>query len=251
MSKVVKSKSSKTNKKVIEENIPIIEEEKITKKRVIKKKPSNIIESNIIKSNIIKSNIIESNIIKSNKDNIDDNTFKQKKDIDEDINDKDDKNDESIETESIETEDIDDDEDEEKKDEDNEVEEDEKEDFDEEIIDKKMEYLEKEEEGEECIYDLEYDEIYDTELDKQAIEVSKEDRITKNIMTTYERVRVLGIRAKQITLGAKVLIKTDINISAMEKAVKELEAGMTPLKIKRTLPNNKYEIWKISELVQK
>ena len=88
-------------------------------------------------------------------------------------------------------------------------------------------------------------------IGKKPIEVALEDRITKNIMTTYERVRVLGIRAKQITMGAKVLIKCDDKLSAMEKALKELEAGMTPLKIKRTLPSNKYEIWKISELIQK
>jgi DNA-directed RNA polymerase subunit K/omega len=70
-------------------------------------------------------------------------------------------------------------------------------------------------------------------------------------MTSYERVRVLGIRAQQLNKGAKAMIKINQNLSVMEIAKLELEAGMTPLKIKRPLPNNTYEIWKISELIHK
>ena len=237
MSNINKSKSSRTIKKVIKETIPIINEEIMTKKRVIRKKPN---------SNIDSKSIIDNKEL--------DKIYKQKDELVEDINEvNEDKEDEiiqsDIDSESVDSEEI---EEENKEDEDEEEKDEDKEEFDEEIIDKKIDYLEKEEpEGEDCVYDLEYDEIYDTELDKQSIEVSKEDRITKNIMTSYERVRVLGIRSKQITMGAKVLIKCDDNISAMEKALKELETGMTPLKIKRTLPNNKFEIWKISELIQK
>jgi len=247
MSNIIKSKSSKTNKKVIDEIKPIINEEIMTKKRVIRKKPNINIES----KSINKDN-------KDNKDNKElDKIYKQKEDLDDDNDDnkeEDNIQNESVnnsdnDSESVDSEELDDDN---KDEEDDEEKDEEKEEFDEELIDKKIDYLEKEEpEGEDCVYDLEYDEIYDTELDKQSIEVSKEDRITKNIMTSYERVRVLGIRSKQITMGAKVLIKCDDSLSAMEKALKELETGMTPLKIKRSLPNNKFEIWKISELIHK
>jgi len=41
----------------------------------------------------------------------------------------------------------------------------------------------------------------------------------------------------------------DINkLSPSEIAVLELKNGSMPIKIKRTLPNGKYEIWKIAEL---
>ena len=239
MSKVVKSKSLKTNKKVVDETIPIINEEIITKKRVIRKKTNNVINSKSIKNDNIESKSIKND----NKDL--DIEYKQTDELVDNNEDKEDTVQSDIESDSVESEEIED-----EKEEDDDKDE-EKEEFDEEIIDKKIDYLEKEPEAEDCVYDLEYDEIYDTELDKQAIEVDKENRITKNIMTSYERVRVLGIRSKQITMGAKVLIKCDESLSAMEKAKLELETGMTPLKIKRTLPNNKFEIWKISELIQK
>jgi len=88
----------------------------------------------------------------------------------------------------------------------------------------------------------------DTDADQQAQRVPDEERISKNRLTKYERVRILGTRAKQISLGAKVLVKVSDVKSPFELALLELENDVLPYKIKRPLPNNRYEIWKLSEL---
>lgn len=67
-------------------------------------------------------------------------------------------------------------------------------------------------------------------------------------LTKYERVRILGTRAKQLALGAPPLVKNVSNKSPIEIAEIELMMNMIPFKIKRPLPNNTYEIWKLSEL---
>ena len=51
--------------------------------------------------------------------------------------------------------------------------------------------------------------------------------------TRYERARIIGARALQISMGAPVLLEDDsgepINI-----ALKELESGIIPITVKRT-----------------
>jgi len=67
-------------------------------------------------------------------------------------------------------------------------------------------------------------------------------------MSKYEKVRIIGIRAKQIMTGANILIKGVENKTPTEIAELELINNMVPFKIKRRLPNGRYEIWKLSEL---
>lgn len=99
-----------------------------------------------------------------------------------------------------------------------------------------------------CFYDFEQNEVNNI----QNNDVPKEDRITMPYLTKYERVRVLGTRAKQISLGAKILVKNvDLTTkNPIEIAKIELELGIVPFKIRRPLPNGKVEEWKISELVK-
>lgn len=79
-------------------------------------------------------------------------------------------------------------------------------------------------------------------------------RISKNQMTKYELVRILGERTVQLTRGAKPLIKqnknTD-NLTYKEIAIEEIKLDMIPLKIKRMVSTNngyQYEIWNVNEL---
>ena len=78
--------------------------------------------------------------------------------------------------------------------------------------------------------------------------VLPEERITLPKLTKYERVRLIGTRAKQISLGAKVMVKNTAGLNPIEIAKLELEHRMIPMKVKRVLPDNKIEIWKLSEL---
>ena len=100
------------------------------------------------------------------------------------------------------------------------------------------------EDEDEDIFD--YNDI-DTEITKD-LKVPENERITIPRLTKYERVRLLGTRAKQISDGSKVFIKSTKVKTAMDIAELELEYKVIPLKIKRPLPNGRYEIWSIKEL---
>ena len=95
-------------------------------------------------------------------------------------------------------------------------------------------------------------EIEDDFLEDDNIEtitfVEPSKRITKKFMTIYERVRILGERAKQLSLGAKPLIKGAENMDPKIVAKMELENKVIPLIIIRPLPNGQKEKWRVSEL---
>ena len=55
-------------------------------------------------------------------------------------------------------------------------------------------------------------------------------------MTKYERARVLGTRALQISMNAPVLVPVEGETDPLEIALKELAAKKIPLVIRRYLP---------------
>ena len=92
--------------------------------------------------------------------------------------------------------------------------------------------------------------LQSSEINNKYIIVNPKDRITKNKLTRYELVRIIGERTKQLTMGAKPLIKIkkeSDELNYKEIAMEELKLNMTPFKIKRFV-NNTYEIWKLDEL---
>lgn len=109
---------------------------------------------------------------------------------------------------------------------------------------------ENEDENDEC-YEQFDDVAVTDDNDQIPIELKNEQRITDPTLTNYEFVRILGIRAKQIAMGSKVMLKTDNidKLSYMDLAKYELEKKISPIKIIRHLPNNFYEKWKLSELL--
>lgn len=113
------------------------------------------------------------------------------------------------------------------------------------------------EEGNPCVIqkiiddDNEYMDNYDeTEIqqDTTVEYVKKEDRQSSAKLTKYEMVRILGERTKQLTMGAKILIKNHKNLSYDIIAEEELKLNMIPFKIRRPLPNGKFELWTLDEL---
>ena len=94
----------------------------------------------------------------------------------------------------------------------------------------------------------ELEEIYDDDNLKFDEIVKSEERITKPFMTIFERVRLLGDRAKQLSLGAKPMIKGLDTMNPKEIAKMELEKGVLPLIIERVLPNGRKERWRVNEL---
>lgn len=74
------------------------------------------------------------------------------------------------------------------------------------------------------------------------------NRISPNRLTKYEMIRMLGERERQLTMGAKPLIKNHELLTYDKIAEEELKLNMIPYKIKRYLPNGKHEIWTLDEL---
>ena len=95
------------------------------------------------------------------------------------------------------------------------------------------------------------DDSSDVHQEQPTVYVKGDQRITNPRLTRYEMVRIIGERTKQLTMGAKPLVKNFQDLSYEDIAVEELKLNMTPFKIKRPLPNNKIEIWEIKELDKK
>eukprot|EP00357_Protocruzia_adherens_P035127 CAMPEP_0114997902 /NCGR_PEP_ID=MMETSP0216-20121206/15175_1 /TAXON_ID=223996 /ORGANISM="Protocruzia adherens, Strain Boccale" /LENGTH=130 /DNA_ID=CAMNT_0002362371 /DNA_START=36 /DNA_END=428 /DNA_ORIENTATION=- len=96
--------------------------------------------------------------------------------------------------------------------------------------------------------------------DGQAVEIntdykmedSKEnrERTTCRYLTKYERARVLGTRALQISRNAPVMVDLEPGeIDPLEIAEKELLERKIPFIIRRYLPDGTFEDWKIDELI--
>jgi DNA-directed RNA polymerase subunit K/omega len=61
-------------------------------------------------------------------------------------------------------------------------------------------------------------------------------------VTRFEKARIVGARALQISMGAPILIDISGGISSpIDIALKELEVGVLPMTIRRTLPDGTYQ----------
>jgi DNA-directed RNA polymerase subunit K/omega len=88
----------------------------------------------------------------------------------------------------------------------------------------------------------------DNEIKNTDIITDPQLREAKPILTKYERVRILGDRAKQLSLGAKSMLLNVDNLQPKEIAKLELQMGKIPFKIEKVFPDGRREIWKVSEL---
>ncbi|KAJ9117788.1 hypothetical protein QFC20_000067 [Naganishia adeliensis] len=78
---------------------------------------------------------------------------------------------------------------------------------------------------------------------------ANEKRVTTPYLTKYERARILGTRALQISMNAPVLVPLEGETDPLEIATKELKAKKIPLVVRRYLPDGSFEDWKVSELI--
>ncbi|GAA6029563.1 hypothetical protein JCM8097_000939 [Rhodosporidiobolus ruineniae] len=83
------------------------------------------------------------------------------------------------------------------------------------------------------------------EMPKEA----NKERVTTPYMTKYERARILGTRALQISMNAPVLVDLQGESDPLVIAQKELAAKKIPLVVRRFLPDGSYEDWLVSELL--
>ena len=79
--------------------------------------------------------------------------------------------------------------------------------------------------------------------------VADEDRITSKFMTKYERARILGTRALQISKNAPLMVDPGEESDPYKLAELELSTKKIPFIVRRYLPDGSYEDWKVNELV--
>ena len=61
-------------------------------------------------------------------------------------------------------------------------------------------------------------------------------------LTRFEKARIVGARALQIAMGAPILIEPSDTLSnPIDIALRELESGVLPITIRRTLPDGTYQ----------
>ena len=78
--------------------------------------------------------------------------------------------------------------------------------------------------------------------------IADEDRITSRFMTKYERARILGTRALQISKNAPLMIDPADESDPYRLAEIELAEKKIPFIIRRYLPDCSYEDWKVCDL---
>lgn len=83
----------------------------------------------------------------------------------------------------------------------------------------------------------------------KELAVPKEERSTTPYMTKYEKARILGTRALQISLNAPVLVDIEGETDPLQIAMKELAQRKIPLVIRRYLPDGSFEDWGCDELI--
>eukprot|EP01024_Parvocaulis_polyphysoides_P044791 TRINITY_DN4147_c0_g1_i1.p4 TRINITY_DN4147_c0_g1~~TRINITY_DN4147_c0_g1_i1.p4 ORF type:complete len:128 (+),score=32.55 TRINITY_DN4147_c0_g1_i1:82-465(+) len=75
-------------------------------------------------------------------------------------------------------------------------------------------------------------------------------KMTTKYMTKYEKARILGTRALQISMNAPVMVELDGETDPLEIAEKELRMNRIPFTIRRYLPDGSFEDWKVQDLLQ-
>ncbi|PQE13632.1 hypothetical protein CJF31_00005064 [Rutstroemia sp. NJR-2017a BVV2] len=80
--------------------------------------------------------------------------------------------------------------------------------------------------------------------------IPKDQRTTTPYMTKYERARILGTRALQISMNAPILVDQEGETDPLQIAIKELKDKKIPLIVRRYMPDGWYEDWTCEELLQ-
>ncbi|GAB2271655.1 hypothetical protein Dimus_006485 [Dionaea muscipula] len=87
------------------------------------------------------------------------------------------------------------------------------------------------------------------EKEEQQQEPKQRAKKTSKYMTKYERARILGTRALQISMNAPVMVELEGETDPLEIAMKELREKKIPFTIRRYLPDGSYEDWAVDDLI--
>ncbi|MBD3205275.1 DNA-directed RNA polymerase subunit K [Candidatus Bathyarchaeota archaeon] len=70
-------------------------------------------------------------------------------------------------------------------------------------------------------------------------------------LTRFERARIVGARALQVSLGAPILVEIPEDVSdPIDISILELQEGVLPMTVRRTLPEGSYQDIPLIDLLQ-
>jgi len=96
-----------------------------------------------------------------------------------------------------------------------------------------------------AIAEIEKREIITESVDHEPVEIKDSTNqwsTGQTTLTRFEKARIMGSRALQLSLGAPPFIDFSKNIStSLEIAMEELRQKVIPIVIRRTLPNGDYQ----------
>jgi DNA-directed RNA polymerase subunit K/omega len=74
---------------------------------------------------------------------------------------------------------------------------------------------------------------------------------TQNILSKYERVKIIGIRAEQLQRGATAAVPIDPDTPFDPRAIayEELRQHKIPLMICRKMPDGVKEYWRLDDMI--
>jgi DNA-directed RNA polymerase I, II, and III subunit RPABC2 len=71
-------------------------------------------------------------------------------------------------------------------------------------------------------------------------------------LTRFERARIVGARALQVSLGAPILVEIPDEVSdPIDISILELQEGVLPMTVRRTLPEGSYQDIPLIDLLQR
>jgi DNA-directed RNA polymerase I, II, and III subunit RPABC2 len=101
----------------------------------------------------------------------------------------------------------------------------------------------------ECI--LEYVETVTPKIQLTSIGTSRDPaHKTYPFMTLYEKTKIIGLRANQLSKGAKPYVVVPDHVTDVREIARlELEQKRLPFLVKRPLPDGTFEYWRVMDLM--
>ena len=91
--------------------------------------------------------------------------------------------------------------------------------------------------------------VFQKKGDKKGEKIPISERQTSKYMSKYEKTRILGLRALQISEGSHIMVDAKGESDSLRIAQMELRQGKIPMIIRRKLPDGTTEDWSVDELI--
>jgi DNA-directed RNA polymerase subunit K/omega len=73
---------------------------------------------------------------------------------------------------------------------------------------------------------------------------------SSNVLTKYERAKIIGVRIEQLARGAAAFVPIDpAAFDVQEVAERELRTGRLPFVVARKMPDGSQELWRLRDMI--